>query len=86
MQDEITDFLFEWLGRRGNVPGSTLEERLALNYFDARLIDSLGVIEFVADIEARFDIRFDERHFQDRRFSTVGGLRDIVLDLIGRAA
>jgi acyl carrier protein len=38
----------------------------------------MGVVMLIGDVEARFSISFSEVDFQDRRFSTVNGLADIV--------
>lgn len=51
------------------------------NYFEAGWIDSLGIIELVTDLEVHFGLRFEERHFQDRRFATINGLALIVREL-----
>tara|TARA_B100000315_G_C14490379_1_gene547300 strand:- start:718 stop:969 length:252 start_codon:yes stop_codon:yes gene_type:complete len=48
------------------------------NYFEAGLIDSLGLIELIDEIETKFNIRFNQEHFQDRRFSTIEGLAEII--------
>jgi len=53
-----------------------------LNYFERGLVDSMEVIELIEAIETHFDIRFNEDHFQDRRFSTIGGLAAIVTELV----
>ena len=41
-------------------------------------IDSFGVIEMILDIEKHFSIRFTELDFQDRKFSTIEGLSEII--------
>ena len=80
-KDEETRWLLDWFERRGPVPGNTLEEQRSVNYFETGLIDSLGVIELITEVEDHFGIRFSERHFQDRRFSTIGGLSDLIAEL-----
>jgi len=80
MNDVIT-WLIVWFEKRGNIPGDTLDEKLRVNYFNAGLIDSLGVIEMITEIESYFRISFNEKHFQDRRFSFIGGLSEIIVDL-----
>ena len=51
------------------------------NYFDLGLIDSLGLIELIDKIEAHFRIQFNEYDFQDRRFSSIEGLSEIISEL-----
>ena len=54
---------------------------LDANYFDAGLIDSFGVIELVEEVESVFGIRLSEQDFQDRRFSTITGLIEMIGEL-----
>lgn len=82
-QQAAIDWLIGWFDKHGegSVPGKTHEEKLEIDYFNAGLIDSLGVIELIADVEEKFHIRFDDLSFQDRRFSTITGLMEIVAEL-----
>lgn len=52
-----------------------------MNYFEAGLIDSFGVIELIESIEEHYGIEFQQAHFIDRRFSTISGLADIICEL-----
>lgn len=82
MNDQaIAQAVLSWFEARGAVPGSAPEEKLATDFFAAGLLDSLGVVELVAHLEGRFGVRFEDRHFQQRRFSTIGGLAEIVAEL-----
>ena len=81
---EETAWLLEWFGARGTLSGEASSDGTHVNYFEAELIDSLGVIELITDIESHFGIAFTERHFQDRRFSTVDGLAEIIRSLRGQ--
>jgi D-alanine--poly(phosphoribitol) ligase subunit 2 len=79
--EDILTWVTKWFEKRGGIPGNSLEEKLAVNYFNSGLIDSLGVIEMITEMEKHFRIRFTEMHFQDRRFSTIGGLGEIIRNL-----
>ncbi|EBA14544.1 hypothetical protein RSK20926_01077 [Roseobacter sp. SK209-2-6] len=48
------------------------------NFFDIGAIDSFGVIELIEAAEDAFDIRFSNDDFQDRRFSSIAGLAEIL--------
>lgn len=74
------DWLEEWFCRKGSLPsdGDALRRT---NYFETGLIDSMGVIELIEEIERSLEIRFEQRHFQDRRFVTIGGLAEIIAEL-----
>jgi acyl carrier protein len=80
VSEEVT-WLIGWFEQHGAAPAGSPEQVLATNYFDAKLIDSMGVIELIADAESEFDIAFTELHFQDRRFVLVGGFAEIVSEL-----
>jgi acyl carrier protein len=53
-------------------------EELTENYFERGVIDSLGIVQLVVEIEERFGIRLESGHLQDQRFCTVRGLAQIV--------
>jgi acyl carrier protein len=78
---EAADWVLAWFARRGTVPGASPDEQLRVDYFEAELVDSFGVTEMVAEIEEHFGIRFDETHFQDQRFGTIGGLVRIIEEI-----
>jgi D-alanine--poly(phosphoribitol) ligase subunit 2 len=75
-------WLLDWFKQKGEVPGETVEEQLNVNYYDAKLIDSLGVINLVFEVEEQFGITFSQENFQERRFATIGGLGEIINDLL----
>ena len=81
---EVQDWLCRWFERKGPIPGNTPKEKLLTDFFEAGLIDSLAVVELVADIERTFSVRFEDRHYQERRFSTIGGLAELVAELSAR--
>lgn len=55
-----------------------------LNYVEAGLVDSFGVIQLVSDIEDCFRVQFDQSDFEDPRFSTVDGLAQLVAEIAVR--
>ena len=75
-------WLLEWFEERGPVEGETVTDKLRVDYFEAGLVDSMGVIDLITAVEDHFEIRLNERHFQDRRFATIGGLREIVAETL----
>jgi acyl carrier protein len=83
---EETQWVLNWFRRKLKSGDVADEDLLHWNYFEKGLIDSLGVIELVAEIETKYKIRFTDRHFQDRRFATVEGLAAIVAELVGGKA
>ena len=48
------------------------------NYIDTGYVDSIAIIKFILDIEAKFDIEISEEDMLSPQFRTVGGLVAIV--------
>ncbi|MBV7298630.1 acyl carrier protein [Enterovibrio paralichthyis] len=53
------------------------------NYFEQGLIDSFDVIMLMDFCESEMSVTFSEVQFEDRRFSTIDGLVDIIQELKG---
>ena len=68
----IEAWLYSWFVERGSDPD------LNENYFESGAIDSLGAIELIEAVEKHFKFSFRQHDFQDRRFSTIAGLAEIV--------
>jgi len=82
-KQQIAGWLLCWFRKqRLEIVQRSDEELLRADYFAAEFIDSLGVVELIGDAEAKFGIRFDESDFQDRRFSTVEGLANIIRERV----
>jgi acyl carrier protein len=77
LKEQVSEWLCEWFLSRGKFKGDA-EKLPAINYFDAGLLTSLEVIEFVSEVEDRFGVRFSELDFQDPRFVTVAGLAELI--------
>lgn len=83
MKTEALAWVIAWFEQRGPVPGADAAAKAGVDYFDAGLLDSIGVVDLVSQLEEKFGVRFTDRHFQEPRFSTIGGLADIVAELKG---
>ena len=71
-------WLKEWFSNKGDLP----EKIDGINYFTFGIIDSLGIIELILAIETQYSIKLDESCFEDRRFSTIDGLAEIIKERI----
>lgn len=60
------------------LPGQTEVERLGCAYLDQGVVDSMGLVEMIADFEGRFDIRFSSEDVQGYEFQTPGGLIGLI--------
>ena len=83
--NEVQAWVVDWFAQRKSFVEGSPEQRLAVDYFQKGIIDSFGVVELIGDIEAHFQIQFLETDFQDRRFSTLGGLAEIIAQRRGPA-
>lgn len=79
---EILLWLVDWFKKNGKAPNLSVEKDLQANFFESGIIDSLEIIGLITDIENNFNIQFSEKHFQDRRFSTISGLTEIINELL----
>jgi acyl carrier protein len=70
------DWLRSWFAERAPQRSLAPDE----NYFEAEVIDSFGVIELIEAIETGFACRFGDTDFQDRRFSSLAGLAEIITE------
>lgn len=52
------------------------------NYFSAGVIDSLGVIELIEEMEEAFLVKFTQDDFQDERFISINGLVEMIREKI----
>jgi acyl carrier protein len=50
----------------------------ATPYYEQGVIDSLGLMRLIGDIESTFDISFTNKDFNDPRFATLSGLAEMI--------
>ncbi|MBN1577307.1 MAG: acyl carrier protein [Chitinispirillaceae bacterium] len=72
-----------YFSAKGAVPGESDEQKLSFDYLKAGFIDSMGIVEMIGTFEEKFDVRFEQEHFDSPGFSTIGGLVDIISSLKG---
>lgn len=75
MKENVAATVLEYFKKRskdGLPPGGDV------NYFDAKLIDSLGIIAMIAEFEQAFGIMFSADDMQLPEFQTVAGLIRII--------
>lgn len=76
LREQVTQWLCEWFLSRRKFKGAP-SQLPAMNYFEAGLLTSLEVIEFVSEIESEFGVHFSDQDFQDPRFGTIAGLAEL---------
>jgi D-alanine--poly(phosphoribitol) ligase subunit 2 len=71
---DYSTWLLDWFRQRAPAIALSADD----NYFNAGAIDSFGVIELIEDMEQTFAVRFSQDDFQDRRFSSIAGLSELL--------
>jgi acyl carrier protein len=80
---EILSWIVEWFVSRGKPVGST-REALQVDYLQSGLLTSLEIVELVAAIEDHYGVQFSEADMQDPRFSSIGGMSELVAGALHR--
>ena len=83
-KDEIRSWLSAWFVKNTNISEGEVAECSSKSYFELGLIDSLKFISFIPDLEEHFNIQFSNDEFQDRSFSTINGLVDIIFSKVNQ--
>ena len=69
---DVREFVLETLQREYTFEeGANVDE---INFVDDGYMDSLGLIQFVAELEDEFEIEFTEEEMESDEFRTVGTL------------
>lgn len=74
----INDYLIQWFCKETGLKFETISDKVEENFFELGWVDSLLFINFICDVEQNFNIEFNNEDFQDRAFSTINGLSEIV--------
>ncbi len=82
MDNKIVNWLIELFKKNDEKAfesiSNEIEDMKNRNYFELGLIDSFGIIILIEEIESHYSIRLTEKHFEQRRFSTIAGLAEII--------
>jgi acyl carrier protein len=80
--NNIEVWLIDWFATRSKNTKKVAQHGLApeTDYFEASLLTSMEVVEFVTEIEGKFGIQFSDQDLQDRRFVTIAGLAELILE------
>ena len=77
---DIENWLFDWFEKNTSAKKDEISKNLDENYFDNGWLDSLKFIELINDVEQEFQILFSNDEFQNRKFATINGLREIITE------
>jgi len=75
---EIATLIIKWFEENSNLTEDEINQNLEKNYLLLGWIDSLKFVSFVSFLEESFKIRFSNDEFQNKEFSTVNGIINII--------
>jgi len=73
-KEKIIKWLFESLKIENK------KSSLKINFMSENYIDSLGIIKIISGLEKKFKFKFKKKNYSDKRFQTIEGLTEIVLE------
>jgi acyl carrier protein len=76
--NDIETWIADYLRREGKDPDADFEAMVDANFVERGLIDSLGIVMLVVELEGEFGMRIPSDQMQDPRFLTIRGLAEIV--------
>jgi acyl carrier protein len=85
LRAQVQEWLIDWFVTRAKTGKQatgkqTRESLLDIDYFEAGWLTSMEVVEFVTEIEGRFNMQFTDRDLQDPRFVTIAGVAELILE------
>ncbi len=80
-RDAVVNWLHDWFARRGPLPDLPRAEWLDLDFFEAGLVDSFGIMELITAIEQQFGVAFQAEHFERKSFFKLNGLADLIVQI-----
>ena len=80
MKNIIQDWIVEWFSKRNPKKSISLNS----DYYVQGLVDSLGIIQLITEIEQHFSVCFDNEDFKSPSFLTIEGLVSIIYTKIPR--
>lgn len=75
---ETERWIVEYFAEHGELDGRPPEELMDANYFELKVLDSLGIVQMIAGIEEDLGVRLEAEHMQDPRFCSIRGLAQII--------
>lgn len=74
----VKEWIVNWFVENTGVTKEDIILNLNVSYFEKKWLDSYAFINFISDIEEKFDISFSNEEFQNREFATIEGLACII--------
>jgi D-alanine--poly(phosphoribitol) ligase subunit 2 len=77
MADNVKEYILKRVQKRSKLPKDC--DISTFDYIASGYVDSMGLILFIVDIEAKFDIEILDTDIESPDFRTIGGLISIVM-------
>lgn len=78
MSRDILEFVANFVLPRVGISPQRLHDFASTDLIEARLVDSLGIIELIGHIELEYNMQFSAEQMQDPRFRTMHGLAQLI--------
>lgn len=75
MQDTVHSFILALLAKKSPLPADFTDDS---DFLAAGIIDSMAIIKFILELEARFDIALSDEDIESDRFRSVRGLAALI--------
>lgn len=72
MRDDILTFVMDYLQRESDLPEDM--DIVTFNFVETGYIDSIGLVQFVTEIEDEYGIEFSDEELQSNDFKVIGSL------------
>jgi acyl carrier protein len=76
----IKKIIIKYLETKRTIPKKFKIDILKFEYLDYGQIDSLEVIDFIIFLKKKFKINLTSKDIHSKKFRTIGGLIEIILD------
>ncbi len=80
------EVVIDFFKRHGKFPPPTSEAVLGVAYLDEGMIDSLGIVLLISEIETKLSVQLSAQEMQSPDFLTIGGLIGILDRLTAKKA
>ena len=77
-RNEINEWVVQWFAKHALRTEEEIATNSSKNYFELKYVDSFAFINLLSDIEDKYDIVFSNEVFEDRSFSTIDGLIEMI--------
>lgn len=77
-EDKFQTWMLHFIARHHDISSIDVGYLLECNLFEEGFIDSMGIMNMVMEAEEEFNFSFTAEDFQDRRFSSILGMKEII--------